>query len=298
VKKPVLILANIVFVFLYFSSCKEEPVVKKEKWAAVIDFLSPDSSYYPPLENFPFPALLRFALPDTLFVNQNRLPIISDSSIIYFKRHKVNGEIICCEADTLQVFSDTIRGKKYIFAIGDYIALFQSDTLLSGIKPRKKVASIPLWGIELNTPYPPDKFLNKYEKLGAHFVKLREELDEVSKQTWAANDSILVETIQFDNSNDRIITSISRDMTENDADTMIAQIKSNFPSAKYQETVEKDSKGKTMKTRRFIIDGLSIVFTQTSDTEYSFQVTDYYETLKLILFNQQHYFFRDDLKIH
>ncbi len=300
VKKPALILASLVmlFIFLHFSSCKEEPVAKKEMWAAVIDFVSPDSSYYQPLENFPFPASLRFALPDTLFVNQNRLPIISDSSIIYYKRHEVNGEIVCCIADTLQIYSDTIQGKKYIFAIGEYIALFQSDTLLSGVRPRKKVASKPLWGIELNTPYSADKFLNKYEKLGAHFVKLREDLDEVSQQTWAENDSILVETIQFYNSNDRIITSIYKDMSEKDVDTMIDNIKNNFPSTKYQETVQKNNEGKPMKIMRLRIDGFSITFTQTTNTEYSFQATDYYETLKLILANQQRYIFRDDVKIY
>ena len=264
----------------------------------MIDFLSPDSSYYPPLENFPFPASLRFALPDTLFVNQNRLPIISDSTIIYFKRYKLNGENVCCKADTLEVYSDTIRGKKYVFAIGEYIALFQSDTLLPGLRPRKNVASIPLWGIKLNSPYPAEKFLNRYEKLGTGLVKLREEFDEVSRQTWAENDSIFVETIQFNNSNDRIITSVYKDMREEDVNTMISYIKNNFPSTKYQETIQKDSEGKPMKIMRLIIDGFSITFTQTTDTEYSFQATDYYETLKLILNKQQHYFFRDDVRIY
>jgi len=286
------------FVSLLFSSCKEEPIAKKERWAAVIDFLSPDSSYYPPMENFPFPALLRFALPDTLFANQNRLPIITDSNIIYFKRYRLNNEIVCCMPDTLVVYSDTIQGKKYIFVIGEYIALFQSDTLLSGLRPGRKVVSIPLWGIKLNTPYPPDKFLNKYEKLGAQFVKLREEFDEVSRQTWAENDSILVETIQFINSNDRIITSIYKDMSENDVNTMIDYIKNNFPSTKYQETVQKDSKEMPMKIIRLLINGFSITFTQTSDKKYSFQVTDYYETLKLILNNKQRYVFRDDVRIY
>jgi len=300
VKIPQLILANLVmlFVSLLFSSCKEEPIAKKERWAAVIDFLSPDSSYYPPMENFPFPALLRFALPDTLFANQNRLPIITDSNIIYFKRYRLNNEIVCCMPDTLVVYSDTIQGKKYIFVIGEYIALFQSDTLLSGLRPGRKVVSIPLWGIKLNTPYPPDKFLNKYEKLGAQFVKLREEFDEVSRQTWAENDSILVETIQFINSNDRIITSIYKDMSENDVNTMIDYIKNNFPATKYKETVQKDTEGKPMKIKRLNIDGLSITFTQTSDKKYSFQITDYYETLKLILTNQAHYVFRDDVRIY
>ena len=299
-RKTVLLLqlALIFFYALHVSSCEEDLAPKKkEMWAVVIDFLSPDSSYYPTLRNFPFPDSLRFEIPDTLFVNQNRPPVISDSSIIYYKKYNVNGENVCCKSDTLEVFSDTILGKKYLFVIGEYIALFQSDSLLPGLRPRKKI-SIPLWGVKLNTAYPPDKFLNKYEKLGADHVKLREEFNEVSRQTWAENDSILVETIQFNNSNERIITSLYKDMNEVDVNTMIDYLKNNFPSAKYKETIQKDIEGKPMKFKRLLIDGSSITFTQTSDTEYSFQVTDYYETLKLILSNRHGYVFRDDVRIY
>ena len=290
---------RILVVVLLLASCQENArEKKKEMWAVVIDFLSPDSSYYPPMKNFPFPESLQFSLPDTLFVNQNRLPVISDSNIIYYKNYEVNGENVCCTTDTLEVYSDTIRSKKYIFVIGEYIALFQSDTLLSGLRPRKDLPTIPLWGIKLNISYPADKFLNKYEKLGMDFVKLRPELDEVSRQTWADNDSILVETIQFNNSNDRIITSLYKEMKEEDVNAMIGYIQNNFSSTKYKETMQKDIEGKPMKIMRLLVDGFSITFTQTGDNEYSCQVTDYYETLKLILQNRQGYVFRDDVKIY
>ena len=283
---------------MYVLSCAEKPVEKKsEMWAAVIDFLSPDSSYYSSMKNFPFPDTLQFSLPDTLFVNQNRLPIISDSSIIYYKRYEVNGKIECCQPDTLEIYTDTIKGKKYIFVIGDYIALFQSDSL-SKLRPRKKIETIPLWGIDLNTPYPPDSFLNKYEKLGANHVKLREELDEVSRQTWANNDSIYVETIQFDDMNDRVITSIYKDINEVEADSLVNYFSNTFPFAKHKETVQKDVEGKRTNVKQFFIDGYSITITQTGDKKYSFQATDYYETLRLILNKQQHYTFRDDVKVY
>jgi hypothetical protein len=45
--------------------------------------------------------------------------------------------------------------------------------------------------------------------------------------------------------------------------------------------------------------GVSISFTQNTETEYSFMVTDYYETLKLIIKNAEAgYIFRDDVKIY
>jgi hypothetical protein len=295
----ILQLGSIFFYLLSLSSCDEKPVAKKkEMWASVIDFLSPDSSYYSPMKNFPFPASLQFELPDTLFVNQNRPPIINDSNIIYYKRYDVNGETVCCKTDTLKVYSDTIHGKKYLFLIGEYIALFQSDSLTSHLRPRKNTPVIPLWGIKLNSPYPADKFLNKYEKLGMDFVKLREELDEASRQTWAENDSILVETIQFDDTNDRIITSVYKDMNDEEVKLFINYIQTNFPSAKYKETIQKDVEGRSMKMMWWSIDGFSITITQTSEKEYSFQATDYYDTLKLILNKQQHYTFRDDIKVY
>lgn len=283
---------------VFFISCQEKPVAeKKEMWAVVIDFLSPDSSYYPPMKNFPFLHSLQFELPDTLFVNQGRAPLISDSSIVYYTRYRVNGENVCCRPDTLELYSDTVQGKKYLFAIGEYIALFQSDNALTSLRPRKEM-TIPLWGIKLNSPYPAEKFLNKYEKLGADNVKLREEFDEVSRQTWADNDSILVETIQFNNSNDRIITSLYRDMKEEDVTTMIGYIKNNFYPVKYKEAIQPDIEGKPLKVKRLDFGGVSVTFTQISATEYSFQVTDYYETLKLILNNRKGYVFRDDVKIY
>jgi len=295
--KTALIFISLAVYTSLFLSCKEEVIAKKEMWAPVIDFQSPDSSYYSPMKNFPFPDTLQFSLPDTLFVNQNRLPIITDSSIIYYKRYEVNGKIECCQPDTLKVYTDTIKGKKYIFAIGDYIALFQSDSL-SHLRPRKKIEAISLWGINLNTAYPPDSFLNKYEKLGANHVKLRGELDEVSRQTWANNDSIYVETIQFDDMNDRIITSVYKDINEVEADSLINYFNTNFPSAKHKETIQKDVQGKQTHVQHILIDGYSITITQTSDKKFSFQATDYYETVKLILNKQQHYTFRDDVRVY
>lgn len=281
-----------------FTSCGESTVdKKKEMWAVVIDFLSPDSSYYPPMKNFPFLHSLRFEIPDTLFVNHGRAPIITDSSIIYFTKYRVNGENVCCKPDTLELYSDTIHGKKYLFAVGEYIALFQSDSPLTRLRPRKMMA-VPLWGIKLNSPYPADKFLNKYEKLGADHVKLREEFDEVSRQTWAQNDSILVETIQFNNSTDRIITSLYKDMKEEDVNMLIGYIKNNFQPVKYKEAIQTDSEGKPYKLIRLDFGGVSTTFTQIGANEYSFQVTDYYETLKLILNNRQGYVFRDDVRIY
>lgn len=285
--------------FLFLCSCKEEKkIAKKEEWAVVINFLSPDTSYYPALKHFPFPEELFFASPDSLFVNHGKLPTISDTNIIFYHKYEVNGENVCCRKDSLQVFSDTIRGKKYVFGVGEYITVFQVDTILQSLKPRKNVPAIPIWGIKLNHPYPPDKFLIEYEKLGADFVKLSEEFDEVTRQKWAEKDSLLLETIQFNNSSDRIITSVYKDMNEEEANTIIGYIVNNFPSVKDKETMQKNSEGTPMKIRRLIIDGFTITFTQTSETDYSFQATDYYETLKLILDKQQRYVFRDDIRVH
>ena len=290
----------IFFAVYFFLSCKENPGTKKELWAVVINFFSPDPDYYPDMNKFPFPDSLRFALPDSFFVNQGKQPIINDSAIIFYNTYWENGKKLCCKKDTLEVYTDSINGKKYLFAIGEYIAIFQSDSnVFSRLRPRKNTVSVPLWGIQLNTPYPPGKFKNEYEKLGARLVQLDERFDEVSRQKWNENDSIGVETIQFNNSNDVIITALSKDMNEAEVNFLIADVKSKFPNLIYQEAMQRDSDGKLMKVIRISFQGIAMSFTQFSSTEYSFMMTDHYETARLIINNAgRGYVFRDDVKIY
>src|SRR5215203_2886357 len=154
------------FLFV-ISSCKQVPE-KKELWAAVIDFFSPDMTYYPGIKNFPLPDSLRFEQLENFFTNQGKKPLISDSSIIFFDNYRTNGQKVCCIRDTLGVFIDSINGKKYLFAIGNYISIFQSNNNPdSNLRIRKIPDSIPLWGIRLNIPYPVTKFKDEHEKLGA-----------------------------------------------------------------------------------------------------------------------------------
>jgi hypothetical protein len=281
-------------------SCKQAPPNKKELWAVVINFFSPDPSYYPGISKFPFPDSLRYASLEGFFTNQGKLPEINDSAIIFYDKYPVNGEDVCCKKDTLEVFTDSIKGKKYLFAIGDYIALFQSDSnSFTRLRPRKNTVSIPFSGIQLNTPYPPGKFKNEYEKLGARLVKLDERFDEVSKQKWNDNDSISVETIQFNNSGDIMITAVSKEMNETEVNSMIDHVKNKFPDLIYKEAMQKDSDGKPLKVIRILLQGISISFTQLNETEFSFMMTDYYETIKLIVNNAgTGYVFRDDVKIY
>src|SRR4030095_15196461 len=169
------IFAISIFTVYLFLSCKENPGTKKELWAVVINFFSPDLSYYPGMKKFPFPDSLQFAPLDSFFANQGRLPTINDSAIIFDNTYWENGKKVCCKKDTLEVFTDSINGKKYLFAIGEYIAVFQSDSnAFTRLRSRKNTVSFPLWGIKLNTPYPPGKFKNEYEKLGARLVKIDE----------------------------------------------------------------------------------------------------------------------------
>jgi len=291
----------IIFFTVYFLlSCKENPGSKKESWAVVIDFFSPDPSYYPGMKKFPFPDSLQFAPLDSIFVNQHKLPIINDSAIIFYKTYWENGKKVCCKKDTLEVFIDSINGKKYLFAVGEYIAVFQSDSnVFTHLRPRKNTVSFPLWGVNLNTPYPPGKFKNEYEKLGARLVKINERFDEVSKQKWNENDSIGVETIQFNNSTDIMITSMSKDMDEAEVNSIIDDIKNKFPHLTYKEAMQEGGDGKQLKVIRILFQGISMSFTQISATEYTFMMTDYYETIKLLIANAgTGYVFGDDVKIY
>jgi len=286
------------FIFV-FISCKQSQE-KKELWAPIIDFFSPDSTYYPNIKRFPFPDTLRFVSLESFFSNQDKKPILTDSTIIFFDNYRVNGQKNCCKKDTLEFFIDSIKGKKYLFVIGEYLSALQSESNAdTNLRIRKTPDSISLWGIQLNVPYPIAKFKGEYEKLGAKFVEIDPRNDEISRQKWNENDSILVETIQFNNSSDKIITAVQKEMTENEMNSLIEQLKNKFPTIKYEEVNQRDNDGKPLKVIRMSFQGISISFKQNEENEYSFMITDYYETLKLIITNAGvGYIYTDDVKIY
>ena len=285
-----------ILVIYIFISCKESP--KKESWAVVINFFSPDPGYYPGMKKFPFPDSLRFVSLESFFTNQDKKPILTDSTIIFFDNYRINGQKLCCKKDTLEFFIDSIKGKKYLFVIGEYLSVLQCENNFdTNLRTRRSPVSIPLWGIQLNVPYPVTKFKDEYEKLGTKYVEIDPRNDEVSRQKWSENDSILVETIQFNNSTDRIITAVHKDMNENEMNVMIGELKNKFPTITYEEAIQKNEDGKPIKVIRMNFQGISISFDQNGENEYSFMITDYYETLKLIINNAGiGYTFRDDIK--
>jgi hypothetical protein len=299
-KSLIRLCAWLLFVGLTAACNDNQPVRKKESWAVVINFFSPDISYYPGVKNFPFPDSLQYAPLDSFFTNANKTPTISDSTIIFYENYIKNGQKICCKQDTLELFIDTINRKKYLFAIGEYIAVFTSDSMTTtNLRQKKTQTSIPLWGVELNIPYPPDKFKVEYEKLGAKFVKLDERIDEVYRQKWVDGDSIFVETIQFNNSGDKIVTQIYKDMNETEIDSTINAFRSKFPKMAYREVEQPQENGERFRVIRMSMDGLVISIAQTSSTDYSFSMTDYYETVRLIIRNAGTGFvFRDDVVVN
>jgi len=187
-----------------------------------------------------------------------------------------------------------------MFVIGEYISALQSDNNIdTNLRIRKTPDSISLWGIQLDIPYPVTKFKGEYEKLGAKFVEIDPRNDEISRQKWNENDSILVETIQFNNSTDKIVTAIQKVITENEMNSIIEQLKNKFPTIKYEEAIQRDNDGKPVKVIRMSFQGISVSFKQNGENEYSFMITDYYETLKLIINNAGvGYIFTDDVKIY
>jgi len=291
----------IFYVTSLFIACKQNPVEKERQlWAEVINFNSPDTAYYSGLTNFPFPDSLRFQSLDDYFTYQNNAPIINDSVIIFYDRYYENEKRLCCKKDTLEIYTDTIGGKKFLFVIGEYLTVLQSNTFSDSIlRPRKISPSLMLWGIRLNTPYNTENFKDEHEKLGTKLVQINTRFDEADKQKWAENDSILIETIQFKNSNDRIITSLSKDINETEVHSLIDHIKSNFPDLKYQESIELNSEEKPLKNVEINFEGVTVSIKQVSATVYNLTATDYYETIKLIIQNAGiGYTFRDDITIH
>jgi hypothetical protein len=289
---------SLLFFYALFSSCTP-PEQKKESLAVVINFFSPDTSNYPAVKNFPFPDFFEFAPLDVFFTNQNKAPVISDSTIIFYDNYRSNGQKLCCKEDTLKLFTDTINNKKYVFAVGEYIAVFVSDTNSTiNLRPRRD-QPLSLWGIQLNVPHPPERFSEDHEKLGAKFVKLDPRIDEVYRQKWNDNDSILVETIQYRNTFDRIVTKVYKDMDSTEADSTVNYFRKNFPYIIYKEVTQPADNGSQFRSIRMSLNGIVIAVDQTAADQYSFSMTDYYETIRLIIRNTgTGYVFRDDVLIH
>ena len=88
-------------------------------------------------------------------------------------------------------------------------------------------------------------------------------------------------------------------MNATEVDSTINFVRNKFPGVKYKEAVQRNSDGKLMKVIRMLFQGLSITFTQVDESQYSFLVSDYYETVKLIINNAEtRYIFRDDITIY
>ena len=88
-------------------------------------------------------------------------------------------------------------------------------------------------------------------------------------------------------------------MNKTEVNSLIDHLKNKFPDLTYKEAIQRNSEGQLFKVIRISFQGVSISFTQFSATEYTFMITDYYETLKLILNNAEtSYVFRDDVRIY
>ena len=88
-------------------------------------------------------------------------------------------------------------------------------------------------------------------------------------------------------------------MTENEMNSIIEQLKNKFQTIRYEEAIQRDNNGNLFKIIRMSFQGISVSFKQNGKNEYSFMITDYYETLKLIINNAGvGYIFTDEVKIY
>ena len=137
------------------------------------------------------------------------------------------------------------------------------------------------------------------KKLGAKFVKLDPRIDEVYRQKWNDNESILVETIQYRNTFDRIVTQVYKDMNGSEADSIVNYIRTNFPNISYKEVIQPADDGLQFRSIRMSLNGVVVSVEQTGADQYSFTMTDYYETVRVIIRNAGvGYVYRDDVLIH
>ena len=131
----------------------------------------------------------------------------------------------------------------------------------------------------------------------AHMNKMT--LQSILQAKWGDGDSVFVETIQFNNSTDRIVTQVYKDMNEQEVDSTINYFRTRFPQIAYREVTQPQENGEQLRVIRMSLNGMVISIAQTSSSQYSITVTDYYETIRLIIRNAGiGYIFRDDVYVY
>jgi hypothetical protein len=213
---------------------------------------------------------------------------INDTSIIRSVKNYVNGEVVCCVIDTSKYYIEDINKRKQLFInVGNSILILSLENDEDLKKRVRKEINIPTWNIKLTEILDEKNFKDSLHTTKEYFTNKPISYEQFS--IYLGNRDLKLNTLKFPKRNDRIISQISKDISEFEVENLIKYITTTYPEIKYRDEFHEDRREITM-----LYDGFYILITEnrTSDggkydkydlNKYILYYSDYYTLSKLLL---------------
>jgi hypothetical protein len=197
-----------------------------------------------------------------------------------------------CKFDTTIIFTEFINKKKYIL-IPDYFdsedwGVFNTQiNIFELINPKSKYSKsridfqLPFWNLKIGGLIDKNKIDSSIilKNWGKNKTKEKHQFIKDDK-------SIEITTIEFENTNKLLITSISKNnLSENDFIEFVNYIKRKYPFLTIKENIEKHENVTETKYSIYYY-GLKLEFKKMNLNSYNFHMTDCYTISKKIIENE------------
>ena len=209
----------------------------------------------------------------------------------------LNNVEVCCNYDTTSIFSEVINNKSYLFIphyfkgkewynTTSYNTIFEIGNVHLPYNKQRKNIDLPMWGLRIGD------YINKNEIDSSIQIRSDDEGGNIRTQFLKSDKSILLSTLEFENSNKLLITHIEKtDLSETEFNDFINFIKSKFKFLNIEEETEIGSFTHTTYSINYY--GLNIIFnfsdvnlTYSNIKNYTFKISDNYITSKRIIENE------------
>lgn len=220
---------------------------------------------------------------------------MNDSLIFRKIRYSINDEQMCCEDDTAKYYIEEINKKKYLFLLKySDIYLYELDEK-SNVKIRKRSEiSVPSWGVEYGSFLSENAFKDSISYFKDYFGTY---IDKTKYSIYLENRDLELNTIRFPSKSERVVSKITKNMSQLEVDDFIKFMKKKYPDITLIEEnniFTKKTENDNRKVFHFEYDGMDIVifenylkdeysYSDWDNKKYTFIYTDVYKLAKILL---------------
>jgi hypothetical protein len=237
----------------------------------------------------------RFIEIEKLISGDSSYIIMNDSLIFRKIRYSINDETICCEDDTTKYYLEEINKKKYLFLLKySDLHLYELDEK-SNIKIRKRTEIIvPTWGLDYGSIIGENAFKDSISYIKDYFGTYT---DRTKYSIYLNNRDLELNTIRFPSKIERVVSKITKNMSQFEVDDFIKFMKKKYPNIVLSEqniNLNDEIAKENRKVYRFEYDGMDIVIFENNlkdeysyndwdKKKYTFVYTDVYKLAKILL---------------